>query len=186
MNEVLKAIAERSSIRAYTSEKLTQEEIKLLLTAGLQAPTARNEQEIHITALEGTHPILAEIEAEKRALLAAEADEEKRESILNSPHNFYYEAPTVFILSADKNFSWSKVDAGIAVENIALAAQSLGLSSVILGIIKGAMEGEKKAYFAQKLEFPENYEYVIAIAVGHRDTEKEPHAIDMDRSVSFI
>lgn len=25
-----------------------------------------------------------------------------------------------------------------------------------------------------------------AIAVGHRDTEKEPHEIDFDKSVSFI
>lgn len=186
MSEVLKAIAERSSIRAYTADKLTQEEIRLLLTAGMQAPTARNMQEIHFTVLDGENPVLAEIEAEKRAVLAAGAEERDREGILHAPHNFYYEAPTVFILSVDKDFSWSKLDAGIAVENIALAAQALGLGSVILGIIKGAMEGEKKMYFAQKLNFPENYEFAIAIAVGHKNTEKVPHDIDFEKSVSFV
>lgn len=44
MNEVLKTIKERSSIRAYTDEKLTKEEINAVITAALQAPTARNMQ----------------------------------------------------------------------------------------------------------------------------------------------
>lgn len=51
MNEVLKAIAQRSSIRAYTAKKLTDTEIKTLITAGLQAPTARNMQEVHFRLL---------------------------------------------------------------------------------------------------------------------------------------
>ena len=38
MNEVLKTIKERSSIRAYTDEKLTKEEINAVITAALQAP----------------------------------------------------------------------------------------------------------------------------------------------------
>lgn len=186
MNNVLKIIEERSSIRSYTSERLTDEEIQILLKAGLQAPTARNEQEIHISVLDGSHPILKEIDDEKKAIQLLDADEEKKQGILNNPHNFYYEASTVFILSADKDFPWSHVDAGIAVENIALAAQSLGLGNVILGIIKKAMLGDKKDYFARVCQFPENYEFVIAIAVGHPHTEKKQHAIDMDRSVSFI
>ena len=65
MSEVLQAIANRSSTRAYTSEKLTQEEIKLFVTAGLQAPTARNQQEIHISVVDGAHPILKKIDADK-------------------------------------------------------------------------------------------------------------------------
>ena len=34
MNEVLKTISQRSSIRAYTAKKLTDAEIKALITAG--------------------------------------------------------------------------------------------------------------------------------------------------------
>lgn len=71
MSEVLNVIAKRSSIRAYTDEKLTDEEIKTLVKAGLQAPTARNAQEIHISVLDGSNPILAEIETEKRTFIAA-------------------------------------------------------------------------------------------------------------------
>lgn len=186
MSEILKAIAERSSIRAYKKEALTETEINSLITAGLQAPTARNLQEVHISVLDGSHPILAEIEKEKRAVLAADADEKAKESILNNPDNFYYNAPTVFILSADKDLYWNKLDAGISAENIVLAAQSLGLGSLIIGIIRGALAGEKKEYFAKALQFPENYEFAIAVAVGHKDTEKTPHEIDFEKSVSFI
>ena len=187
MNEVLKAIAERSSIRAYTDERLTDAEIRALVTAGLQAPTARNEREIHFTVLDGANPLLKEIDREcKLSMLAGIADEETIKKIESNPNNFYYSAPTVVILSVKKDFFWNKLDAGIAVENMSLAAQSLGLGSLIIGIIDKAMHGEKQAYFADKLNFPENYEFAIAFAAGHKNTEKAPHEIDFDRDVSFV
>ncbi len=43
MLNVLEAIEKRSSTRGYTDQRLTDEEIKALVKAGLQAPTARNE-----------------------------------------------------------------------------------------------------------------------------------------------
>ncbi len=187
MNEVLDTIEKRSSIRAYTAEKLTDTEIKALTTAGLQAPTARNMQEVHISVIDGDAPILKEIDTQcKLTMLKAAPDEETKAKIESNPNNFYYNAPTVLILSADKDFKWSKLDAGIAVENVALAAQSMGLGSLIIGIIDDTMRGEKEDYFAKALQFPKNYEFAIAVAIGHRATEKEPHEIDFDKSVSFI
>ena len=69
MNSILTAIEKRSSTRSYTEEKLTEEELETLIRAGLQAPTAANKQEIHISVIEGSNPILAEIEAEKNVSL---------------------------------------------------------------------------------------------------------------------
>ena len=187
MNEVLKTIAERSSIRAYTNEKLSDEEIRALITAGLQAPTARNMQEVHISVVRGDDPILKEIDKERKLMmLAAAPDEETKEKILNNPNNFYYNAPVVFILSVDKDFKWNRLDAGIAAENISLAAQTMGLGSLIIGIIDNAMRGEKKDYFAKALKFPENHEFAIAVAAGRKNMEKAPHEINFDKSVSFI
>ena len=176
MNDILGSIEKRSSTRGYTAEKLTDAELESLLRAGLQAPTAANKQEIHISVVDGDNPILAEIEAEKNALM----------NVQEPRANFYYSAPLVLILSGDSGFPWSALDAGIAVENIALAAEGLGLGSVIIGVIKGAMSGEKKAYFAETLKFPENYEYEIAIAIGHKAKEKEPHTYDMGKNVSYL
>lgn len=176
MSDVLKAIEQRSSTRGYTEEKLTQEELDILIRAGLQAPTAANRQEIHITVVNGDNPILAEIEAVKN----------QERGIQDPPHNFYYEAPVVLLLSADKSFSWGKIDAGIAVENISLAAEGLGLGSLIIGCIKDALSGEKKEYFAKALKFPEGYDFEIAIAVGHKAVSKEPHEYSVEKNVTFI
>ncbi len=176
MQTVLETIAARSSTRGFTAQKLTQEELNTLILAGLQAPTAANRQEIHITVVDGAHPILAEIEAQKNL----------ERGIQDPPHNFYYEAPVVLILSGDSSFVWSAVDAGIAVENISLAAEGLGLGSLIIGCIRDAMRGEKAAYFSGALQLPEGYEYEIAIAVGHKAVHKEPHTYSLPDHVTYL
>lgn len=176
MNEVLNAIARRSSTRAYTEQKLTEEELNSLVLAGLQAPTSGNEQEIHITVLDGGNPILAEIEEEKN----------KSMKLYNPQNNFYCGAPTVLILSGDANFYWSKVDAGIAAENIAIAAESMGLGSLIIGCIKDALYGEKKAYFENALKLPEGYEYEVAVALGHKAFDKKQHEYSVEKSVTYL
>lgn len=65
MNKVIETIQKRSSTRGYTNEPLTNEELDILIHAGLQAPTAANKQEIHFTVLKGGDPILTELENEK-------------------------------------------------------------------------------------------------------------------------
>lgn len=176
MNEVLNIIERRSSTRGYTSERLTNDQLNILINAGLQAPTAANKQEVHITVVDGENPILAEIENEKNL----------ERGIQNPPHTFYFEAPTVLLLSADKSFPWGKLDSGIVVENIALAAESLGLGNLIIGCIKGALTGEKKDYFAKELKFPEGYEFEIAIAIGHKAVSKEPHEYSIEKNVAYL
>lgn len=176
MSETLNAIEKRSSTRGYTDEKLTGEELDALVCAALQAPTAANKQEIHITVLNGDDPLLSEIEDAKNQGMG----------IHNPQNNFYFNAPTVMILSGDASFYWSRLDAGIAVENIAVAAQAMGLGSLIIGCIKDAMQGEKKAYFADALKFPEGYEFEIAIALGHKALTKEPHEYSREKNVTYL
>ncbi len=176
MSSTLDTMKRRSSTRGYTKEPLTEAELEALLHAGLQAPTATNRQEIHFTVLKGDSPILKEIEEEKNRL----------RGLVSPEHNFYYEAPAVIILSMEKDFRWSAVDAGIAVENIALGAEELGLGSLIIGCIRDALAGEKKEYFSRLLKLPENYEYGIAIAVGHKAVTKEPHTYDREERVTCL
>jgi nitroreductase len=176
MGSVFDVIKERSSTRGYTEDKLSEVELNTVLEAGLHAPTGMNKQEIHFTVVSGDNEILAQIEAEKNRLRNLDKVE----------HNFYYEAPTVILLSAESGFKWSHVDAGIAVENMALAATELGLGNLIIGCIYDALNGEKKDYFAKKLSLPEGYEFEIALAVGHKAVTKEPHTFDKDKQVTIL
>ena len=176
MSTAIETIQTRSSTRGYTSEPLTEDELNTLIHAGLQAPTAANRQEIHFTVLKGDNPVLKELEDEKNRLRGLPVQ----------THNFYYEAPTVVILSADSTYKWSPLDAGIAVENMALAAEELGLGNLIIGCIYDALRGEKKDYFSKVLQFPEQYEYEIAIAFGHKAVTKEPHTYDAQTQVTYL
>ena len=161
--------AKRSSTRAYTAEKLTKEELDSILAAGLQAPSATNRQEIRFSVLDGS-------EQEKMRLRNAARGE----------HNAFYEAPTVIFLSAEDDFRWSKVDAGIAVQSMSLAAEDLGLGSLIVGSVYDAMRGEKREYFKEKMRIPADREFQIALAVGHKAAEKEPHTYDTDKQVVIV
>jgi nitroreductase len=175
-NEVLATIKQRSSARAYSSEELTSSELDTIIKAGLMAPTGMNRQEIHFTVVKGDNPILEELDEEKRKLRGQE----------KQPHNFYYEAPVLIFLSAENDFKWSVVDAGIAVENMTLAAESLGLGTLIIGCVYDALHGEKQEYFSEKLCIPEGYSFQIALAVGHKTDNKTPHEYDYDKQVTVL
>ncbi len=176
MATVTEAVTARSSTRGYTSEPLTEEEITRILEAGLKAPTGNNKQEIHFTVLSGEHKLIQELEAEKNRM----------RNLTGVEHNFCYEAPTLIILSAQSDYRWSVIDAGIAVENMALTAEELGLGSLIIGSIYDAMHGEKQLYFEEKLELPDGYEFQIALAVGHKAVTKEPHTYSAEAQITYL
>ena len=170
MSDLLNTINIRSTIRKYTDQPLTDDEITTLVEAGLRAPTARNSQEIHFSIVKRGNPVLDELQKELNP---------------DAPMKWYYDAPVVFFLSGS-DYKWAPVDAGIAVENIHLAATAMGLGSVILGCVDGVLKGEHKAYFDEKLAIPEGYSYIIALAVGHKDTEKQQHTFDFEKNVSVL
>lgn len=175
-NQVLEVMKTRSSTRAYTDEALTESELDSVLKAGLQAPTGMNRQEIRFSVVRGDNPILTELDEEKRRLRGQEKQQ----------HNFYYEAPVLIFLSAEDNFKWSKVDAGIAVQNMALAAESMGLGTLIIGCVYDALNKDKKEYFSRALQIPEGYSFEIALAVGHKADDKAPHEYDSKRQVTMV
>ncbi|MBQ6451578.1 MAG: nitroreductase family protein [Solobacterium sp.] len=171
MSSVLEIINTRSSIRKYSDKPLPEDVCKTLIEAGLKAPTAANKQEIHITVVARDNPVQQEIQNDLNP---------------NAENSFFFNAPVTFYLSGPDTFKWSAVDAGIAVENIHLAAADMGLGSVILGCMEKVLNGEKKAEYAKKLALPEGNSYFVAIAIGYPETTKEPHACDFAKNVTIL
>ena len=171
MSDFLNVIDNRNSVRSYSDKPLPEDVVRTLVEAGLKAPTAANKQEIHFTVVGKDDPVQAEIQKDLNP---------------DAQNTFYYNAPVTIYLSGDENFKWSAVDAGIAVENIHLAAQALGLGSVILGCMERVLNGDKKEEYSKKLAFPEGYGYQVAIAVGYPEATKEPHTFDYEKNVSVI
>ncbi len=184
MNEVLQVIAARRSHRAYAETQLTEEQVQILLDAGMQSPSAVNRQPWHFTVCQN-QPLLREIN------LAVwqqnmQGDPDKRSPRFNNPDfDVFYHAPTVIFISADRENGWGELDSGIACQNICLAAESIGLGTVILGMPKAAFQSEKNEYFREKLCFPETHDFAIAIAVGTPADDKPAHLPAKDR-ISFV
>ena len=174
VNDVIKTMLERSSIRAYTDEKLTQEQISLLQNA------AQDQRFVFVTNAE----IIAELEAGVVEAACAGGDAAFAERIKQRGGKIMYDAP-LFVGIFAHPAKFSGVDAGIAVQNIALAAKSIGLDSVILGLPRLAFEGPNAAKYKKLLGIEVEREFMIGISVGHAAMSKTPHEWDCSHIIDI-
>ena len=184
MNQVLDTIAARRSHRAYKPDQLTEEQIQILLKAGMDSPTAVNRQPWHFTVVQNQQ-LLREI---NHAVWeeTMKANPENRSPRFSDPNfDVFYHAPTVIFISADRENYWYHMDSGIACQNICLAAESIGLGTVILGMPRAAFQNEKADQFRKALLFPETHDFTIAIAVGTPADDKPAHLHAPDR-ISYV
>ena len=178
MNEVLNAIHARRSTRGFNDVQLTDEELKILVDAALAAPSARNAQSWHFSVVQNQE-LLDAFSREAGELMAKNAPAGSRGRFDDGGFHLFYHAPTVIFISRPKTCAneFVDIDCGIACENIAIAAQSLGLGSVIIGLARMLFKSERGEYFKNAFGFPEGNEFAIAIVVGHNTVTKDAHPI---------
>lgn len=175
-NPVLQAIDLRRSIRSYTGEQISGEHLDLLLSAALASPSARNSQPWHFTVVQN-QALIERINRAAVEQLKIGADDAQLNRLNTPGHTIFHHAPTVIFISANSEGRYAIVDCGIAVQTIALAAHSLGLGSVILGLPRAAFEGPEKEALERELDFPEGSSFQIAIALGHPAAGKDKHPV---------
>ena len=168
--DVLQAISDRRSHRAYKPDQLPEKVLSQILRAGLEAPSARNHQPWHYSVVQDPG-LIQEVHDEAAAVMGKGGSPR----FADPDFQMFYHAPTVIFLFGEKEFGWTQVDCGIAVENMALAAEGLGVGSVILGLPKPAFAGGKADELRARLECPEGYDFVIALALGYSTDTKEAH-----------
>jgi len=180
MNETIRSIFDRRSNRGFTEEPLTAEEIELLQQCALASPTAMNAQSWHFTFVTD-RSLIGQVEDAVVEIVCGTGDKSAIDRLAGRKNKVFYDAPLAVFISSDNNNGWSEVDAGIAVQNLALAAHSMGLGSVIIGMCKCAFAGERGEQLAKALHFPEGYRFTIAAAIGHPSVTKEAHDIKPDK-----
>lgn len=183
MNETIKHIKARNSCRDFHSKPLTDEQVKTLVEAALAAPSARNMQPWHVSVVTDKK-FIEEIDAAGVVELAAGEDKTYYDRIMERGGKILYDAPCLIVISAD-NSEWAHVDSGILCQNVVLAAESMGLGSCIIGLIRVALDGKNGADFKKRLMFPEGHDFVVSVLVGDVKTGKPPHDLDFKR-VSHI
>ena len=174
MNEVLKTIRDRRSTRGFSDVQLTEEQLQALINAAVESPTARNTQMWHFSFVQNK-AVLDEL----RAYMA--------QQIGKPEYDVFYGAPTVAFISRPQECAnrFVDVDCGIACENIVLAAHSMGLGSVIIGMVMDAFLSEKGAEYNKAVGIPEGHRFSIAIALGNNTVTKEAHPVGEDK-ISII
>ncbi|MBE0664689.1 MAG: nitroreductase family protein, partial [Candidatus Aminicenantes bacterium] len=80
-------------------------------------------------------------------------------------YNIFYNAPTVVILAAKKDAISPLADVCAALQNMLLAAESLGIGSCWMGFAKFYFS-DQPSY--KKIGIPEGYEVFYALTLGYK------------------
>ena len=177
MNPTQKSILDRRSNRGFSSQKLSETELNHLIDAALAAPTACNYQDWHFAFVQDA-ALLDQFSEEYCAMMRANPSGTMKHPPKAEYHLFFH-APLVVFISMPKQpqSRFAQVDAGIAVENLAISAQGMGMGSVIVGRPKEVFDGPNGAEWEKRCGFPEGHEFAIGIAIGHPTVTKEAHPV---------
>ncbi len=177
-NAVLQAIADRRSIRAYTPEQITEEHLTTLLDAGQAAPSAANRQPWHFTAVQDA-ALITRINESFRTEVLKDCPEDRRAMFEDPAYSVFFHAPTVIFFSCPsiEEMKYAQTDTGMAIQTMALAAHSMGLGTVILGMPRLAFQSAEADAFREALAFPKGYDFCLAMSVGYPATTKEAHPV---------
>ncbi|MDR2090316.1 MAG: nitroreductase family protein [Clostridiales bacterium] len=184
-NETLETIAKRYSCRAFYPDRSVADcDLAAIAAAGLRAPSGMNRQNWQIITVKNKE-LIAEMEAEGMRVLSGFEDKSVYNRIAARGGRLFYGAPCLIMLSVKEAFpnGAEMIDLGIAAQNIALAAASLGIANCHCGLAAFCFAGSKREEFKRKLKFQEGYECGLAVLLGYAKEQSAPHAIDCNKAV---
>jgi nitroreductase len=153
--ETLKAIFTRRSIRKYSGNLVTDEQLEVLLRAAMHAPSARNKQPWHFIVIK-----------EKNLLKKIAEAHPYGKMLLN--------AGAAIIICGDRTIeemeSYLLQNCSAATQNLLLAAHDLGLGAVWLGLHP---REDRINSLKAILKFPDHVLPISMISLGPPDEVKE-------------
>jgi nitroreductase len=167
MNEVLRTIKNRRTIRRFKSDPIEEEKLQAILDAGRWAPSFSNLQPWKFIVIKDQNL--------KKAL-----DKAARESVLHLGIN---EAPVIILVCVDRRIDpLHAIEAGAAAtQNMTLAATSLGLGAGWIGI----WGTEAEASIQKIFKLPETVRAVSLLPLGIPDESPEGHRKPIEEFTQF-
>ncbi len=153
MNESIKNMIERRSIRAYKPDMVKKEDIEEIVKAGTYAATGMNRQ---------SPVIIAVTDQETRDKLSA-----MNAAIMGTDTDPFYGAPVVLIVLADKTRPTYRYDGSLVMGNMMNAAHSLGLGSCWIHRAKEEFESEEGKELLKKWGVEGDYEGIGHCVIGY-------------------
>ena len=179
MNEVIKNIKERRSIRRYIDRQVEEEILNEILEAGITAPNAGGRQSAIVVVSQDAelNEELGKINCssfyaniKKGTKLGVSKDQPSIADDRNIKSAFY-KAPTVITIFAPDDFLYAAADSAVIAQNIMLAAHSVGLGTCLIGRADKSFESELGREVLKMWEIQEGYQATFHITLGYYDCE---------------
>jgi nitroreductase len=171
VNEVLRTILERRSVRQYKPDAVAKEDIETVLQAAIYAPSGAGAEPWHFTVITD-RKVIEDFDARARAAMA-ESGIERMEALGASPvYRVFFDAPVVILISGEKvlrkpgRHLSALADCSAAIQNMQLAAASIGLGTCWIGLARYLFEQEP-SFMA-----PEGYAPLFALTLGYPNDPK--------------
>lgn len=171
MNEVIRAIKERRSIRKFRPDPVPKELLQEIAEAGTYAASGRGSQGVIIVSV--TNKKLRDDLSEQNRLIGGWAE----------GFDPFYGAPAVLIVLADKSRPTCIYDGSLVMGEMMLAAHSLGLGSCWIHRAKEEFESEKGRELLRSLGIEGDYEGIGHCVIGYYDGENPQPAPRKDNRI---
>lgn len=171
MSKVIENMVTRRSVRAFTDEMPTDEQIAEIVKAGTYAATGMNRQSPIIIAV--TNKALRD----KLAAMNAK--------FMGKDESFdpFYGAPAVLIVLADKSAPTYIYDGSLVMGNLMLAAHDQGLGSCWIHRAKEEFETDECKAILKELGIEGDYEGIGHCVIGHI---KGDYPADKPRKENYV
>ena len=169
-NSVLEVIKERRSVRAYTDQQVSEEDLLAILEAGTYAPNGMHMESWHLTAIQNAEK-LVELNDSVKGAFARSSDTRMHERGASHTYCFYYHAPTLIIVSNDPKYWWAGMDCACAIENMFLAARSLGIGSCWVNQLGMTCDDSQVKEFITSLGVPAGHKVYGCVILGYADSK---------------
>ena len=155
MNETIRILMERRSVRKFRPDQVEKEKLEAILEAGLYAPSGKGAQSAMAVVVQDgeTISILSRMNA----------------AVMNAKTDPFYGAPTVIVVLADSSAMTYVEDGSLMLGNLMNAAASLGVDSCWVHRAKQVFEGAAGQQLLRTWGVPEGYVGIGHCILGYRD-----------------
>ncbi|GAL27607.1 oxygen-insensitive NADPH nitroreductase [Vibrio variabilis] len=168
MNQTLEQLLNRRSIRNFTGESVKEDDLTLILKAAQQAPTSINGQQISLVVTRDKAKIkkIAEIAGGQPQVATADVFVTVVIDYNRADAAMKHAGQEMVISKSAEGIVVGSVDAGIAVNALQTAAESLGYGTTVIGGIRANPNA-----MIELLELPENTYPALGSTIGVIDTK---------------
>ena len=174
MNDIIKAMKERRSIRKFKSDMVSQQDINEIIDAGLYAANGMGRQAVITVAV--TNKELRDKISKDNCKIGGWDD----------GFDPFYNAPVILIVLAEKDWRNRVYDGSLVIGNMMLAAHSLGLGSIWIHRAKEEFETDEYKKLLKDIGVEGEWEGIGHCAIGYIDGDVPKPAPRKENRVYFI